>query len=80
VTDLFAGSGDLSRATFWTGLRPMTPDGPPPIGATRYRSLYLSTGLARWAGRWRQAQACARRHHFRPRRIDLAGLTVERYA
>ena len=33
VTDLFPGGGDISRATFWTGLRPMTPDGPPVIGA-----------------------------------------------
>ena len=27
VTDLFPHSGDVRRATFWTGLRPMTPDG-----------------------------------------------------
>ena len=35
LTDLFPRGGDLARATFWSGLRPMTPDGPPVIGATR---------------------------------------------
>jgi D-amino-acid dehydrogenase len=29
---------------FWTGLRPMTPDGPPIIGKTPYPNLYLNTG------------------------------------
>ncbi|MDO4222698.1 MAG: D-amino acid dehydrogenase [Acinetobacter sp.] len=41
--DLFTG-GDLSQATFWTGLRPMTPDGTPIIGQTRYNNLYINTG------------------------------------
>ena len=44
LTDLFPGAGDLNRATFWSGLRPMTPDGPPIIGATRYANLHLNTG------------------------------------
>ena len=50
VSDLFPG-GDLSQATFWSGLRPMTPDGTPVIGATPVRGLYLNTGPAPWAGR-----------------------------
>ena len=41
--DLFPG-GDLKRASFWTGLRPMTPDGTPVIGGTRYPNLFLNTG------------------------------------
>lgn len=44
LTDLYPHGGDLSRATFWTGLRPATPDGTPVIGATRMRNLYLNTG------------------------------------
>jgi D-amino-acid dehydrogenase len=44
LTDLFPRGGDLSKATFWSGLRPMTPDGPPVIGATRYGNLHLNTG------------------------------------
>ena len=44
LTDLFPRGGDLSDAKFWSGLRPMTPDGPPVIGATRYPNLHLNTG------------------------------------
>ncbi len=43
VKDLFPG-GDVARATFWTGLRPMTPDSTPVIGATKYANLFLNTG------------------------------------
>lgn len=41
--DLFPG-GDLKQASFWTGLRPMTPDSTPIIGATQYKNLFLNTG------------------------------------
>ncbi|MCD2181910.1 D-amino acid dehydrogenase [Rhizobium sp. GN54] len=44
VEDLFGGAGDQSKATFWSGLRPMTPDGTPIIGATRFSNLYLNSG------------------------------------
>ncbi len=44
VNDLFPGAGDTKKATFWTGLRPMTPDGPPVIGPTKYKNLWLNTG------------------------------------
>ncbi len=43
VTDLFPG-GDLARAEFWTGLRPMTPDSTPVVGASPLRNLFLNTG------------------------------------
>ena len=41
--DLFPG-GDLAQASFWTGLRPMTPDSTPIIGATKFKNLFLNTG------------------------------------
>jgi D-amino-acid dehydrogenase len=44
LTDLFPGAGDVAQASFWTGLRPMTPDGPPVIGSTKYQNLWLNTG------------------------------------
>jgi D-amino-acid dehydrogenase len=44
LTDLFPGAADVSKASFWTGLRPMTPDGPPVIGPTRLSNLWLNTG------------------------------------
>ncbi|MDT1060414.1 D-amino acid dehydrogenase [Paracoccus sp. CPCC 101403] len=44
VTELFGGAGDPAKAEFWTGLRPMTPDGTPIVGATPIPNLYLNTG------------------------------------
>ncbi|MDV5224515.1 D-amino acid dehydrogenase [Providencia rettgeri] len=44
VQDLYQGGGDIDQATFWTGLRPMTPDGTPIVGSTAYTNLYLNTG------------------------------------
>ena len=44
VGDLFPQGGDLAKARFWTGLRPMTPDGTPIVGETPYRNLYTNTG------------------------------------
>ncbi|PJI29527.1 D-amino acid dehydrogenase [Acinetobacter pseudolwoffii] len=41
--ELFPG-GDLAEASFWTGLRPMTPDSTPIIGVTRFKNLFLNTG------------------------------------
>ncbi len=41
----------------WTGLRPMTPDGPPLIGATPVQGLYLNTGHG--AMGWTQAAGSA---------------------
>jgi D-amino-acid dehydrogenase len=44
VTDLFPDGADLSQGEFWTGLRPMTPDGTPIVGHTRIPKLMLATG------------------------------------
>jgi len=44
VADLYPHGGDLTRAEFWTGLRPATPDGTPVVGAAGFDNLYLNTG------------------------------------
>jgi D-amino-acid dehydrogenase len=44
LDDLFPGAGDIKNATYWTGLRPMTPDGTPVVGATKLANLFLNTG------------------------------------
>jgi D-amino-acid dehydrogenase len=40
----FPGGGDVARAEFWCGLRPMTPDGTPVVGPTPIKNLFLATG------------------------------------
>ncbi len=44
VSELFPKGVDLSQANYWTGFRPMTPDGTPIIGATKLDNLYTNTG------------------------------------
>lgn len=79
--ELFPGN-DLPAATFWTGLRPMTPDGTPVVGATRYRNLFLNTGHGTlgWTMACGSGQLLADLMTGRRPAIDVAGLGVERYA
>ncbi|MGE9549999.1 D-amino acid dehydrogenase [Erwinia amylovora] len=44
VSDLYPRGGHIEQASFWTGLRPMTPDGTPIVGRTPLKNLYLNTG------------------------------------
>ncbi|MGN7158703.1 D-amino acid dehydrogenase [Sphingomonas sp. SAFR-052] len=44
LSSLFPGAGDTSRASFWSGLRPMTPDSTPVLGPTKFGNLFLNTG------------------------------------
>jgi D-amino-acid dehydrogenase len=44
VRELFPGACDFDGATYWAGLRPLTPSNVPYIGKTRYPNLYLNTG------------------------------------
>jgi D-amino-acid dehydrogenase len=44
VMELFPEAGDPSKATYWAGLRPATPNNIPVIGATKYPNLFLNTG------------------------------------
>jgi D-amino-acid dehydrogenase len=44
VRALFPDACDYDRASYWAGLRPLTPSNVPYIGKTRYANLYLNTG------------------------------------
>ena len=41
---MFGGAGDLAQASFWCGLRPMTPDGTPLVDRSPLPNLFLNTG------------------------------------
>jgi D-amino-acid dehydrogenase len=81
VTDLFPG-GDLSKANFWSGLRPMTPDGTPVIGKTKVEGLYLNTGHGTlgWTMSTGSARVVSDLVSGRKPEIDAADLAVSRYA
>lgn len=81
VGDLFPKGGDISQAQGWTGLRPMTPDGTPVLGPTRYDNLFLNTGHGTlgWTMSCGSGRLIADLVMNRPAEIDLDGLTAARY-
>jgi D-amino-acid dehydrogenase len=81
LTDLFPRGGKLSDATFWSGLRPMTPDGPPLIGATRYKNLHLNTGHGTlgWTMACGSGRVLADLLSGRKPEIDTSELAMARY-
>jgi D-amino-acid dehydrogenase len=81
VSDLFPSGGDLARASFWCGLRPMTPDGPPLLGPTRYRNLWLNTGHGTlgWTMACGSGQLTTDLISGRKAAVNLAGLALDRY-
>ncbi|UEM14825.1 D-amino acid dehydrogenase [Bradyrhizobium barranii subsp. barranii] len=81
LTDLFPRGGDLSKATFWSGLRPMTPDGPPVIGPTQYGNLHLNTGHGTlgWTMSCGSGRVLADMLSGRKPEVDVSALTVDRY-
>ncbi|HEU0201222.1 MAG TPA: D-amino acid dehydrogenase [Burkholderiaceae bacterium] len=82
VRDLFPSGGDVARATFWTGLRPMTPDGTPVIGPTQYKKLWLSCGHGTlgWTMAAGSGRLLADWISGRTPAIDTEGLELARYA
>ena len=81
LTDLYPGGGDLDRASFWTGLRPATPDGTPIVGATPFSNLFTNTGQGTlgWTMACGSAQMLSDIISRRPPHIDTRGLDVFRY-
>ncbi len=81
VSDLFPHGGDVSQAQGWTGLRPMTPDGTPCIGPTRYDNLFLNTGHGTlgWTMACGSARIVADIVMGRKPDVDIEGLTIARY-
>jgi D-amino-acid dehydrogenase len=82
INDLFPKGGDLSKAEGWTGLRPMTPDGTPVLGASRYSNLFLNTGHGTlgWTMACGSGRAVADVVLGKTPEISFEGLTAERYA
>jgi D-amino-acid dehydrogenase len=81
VSDLFPKGGDVSTATFWCGLRPMTPDGTPIVGPTPYPNLLLATGHGTlgWTMAAGTGRVIADLVAGRKPDIDIEGLTMARY-
>ena len=81
VRDLFPRGGDVAQASFWCGLRPMTPDGTPIVGATPYANLLLATGHGTlgWTMAAGTGRVIADLVAGRAPAIDVTGLALARY-
>jgi len=80
--DLFPGGGYSGRGNFWTGLRPMTPDGTPLVGRTPASNLYLNTGHGTlgWTMACGSARVLADVMSGRAPEIRADDLSVQRYS
>ena len=81
LTDMFPGAGDVGKGQFWSGLRPMTPDGTPVVGGSAYANLYLATGHGTlgWTMATGTGRVIADLISGREPDISMDGLTVARY-
>ncbi len=81
VRDLFPQGGDFSKAEFWTGFRPMTPDGTPIIGTTPIENLYTNTGHGTlgWTMACGSGQILSDIITHGEAKVDIRGLGVSRY-
>ncbi|MFM2129753.1 MAG: hypothetical protein RL477_1299 [Pseudomonadota bacterium] len=78
---LFPGCMDGAAAEFWAGLRPLSPDGVPVIGVTRYRNLFLNTGHGTlgWTMGPGSGRAVADLVSGRTPEVDLSGFGPDRF-
>lgn len=81
VQDLFPGAGMVDYADAWCGLRPMTPDGTPILGGSRYGNLWINTGHGTlgWTMACGSGRITADLVSGRLPDIDMDGLTMSRY-
>ena len=82
LTELFPNAGDIDAASYWSGLRPMTPDGTPVIGETPYDNLFLNTGHGTlgWTMACGSGRLIADLVSGRAPEIEASDLSIARYA
>ena len=79
--DLFPGAADKSRAEYWAGLRPQTPDSVPIIGRSGLDNLYSNTGHGTlgWTMACGSARLLSDLMTGRPPAIDPEGFDNRRF-
>jgi len=79
--ELFPNAGNIDQATYWTGLRPQTPDSVPVLGVTPIKGLYLNTGHGTlgWTMSAGSARVVADIVSGKTPEIDMAGLGLDRF-
>ncbi len=80
-SDWFPDAANYVTSNFWCGTRAMLPDGPPILGATSIRNVYLNIGHGSygWAMAAGSGKVVADIISSRAPEIDMDGLTIGRY-
>ena len=80
LDEWFPGAASMREVQQWKGARPMLPDGPPVIGASRVPGLWLNLGhgSSGWALSCGSAKLLADALLGKPAAIDTRGLTPAR--
>ncbi len=79
--ELFPNAGAFDQPSHWACLRPMTPDGPPIIGGTRYQNLWINTGQGHmgWTMACGSGRIIADLIDGKKPDIDVSGFSPQRY-
>jgi len=79
--DWFPNAANYGNAQFWCGARPMLPDGPPLVGATPVKNVYINIGHGPtgWAMAAGSAKLVADIVSGAPPDIETDGLGLARY-
>ncbi len=79
--DWFPNAANYGNATFWCGARPMLPDGPPLLGRTQHKDIFINLGhgSSGWAMAAGSGKVLADMISGYVPEIDLDGLTLTRY-
>lgn len=79
IKGLFPDGADYARTEYWAGLRPMTPEGTPILGKTRFANLWMNTGQGHmgWTMSHGASRIVADLIAGRPSGIPLDGMTLE---
>jgi D-amino-acid dehydrogenase len=80
--ELFPRALEPEHATFWTGLRPMTPDSVPIVGRAKQHNIILNTGhgMLGWTLAAGSARIVADMTRGHAPDVDMDGLSWERFA
>ncbi len=82
LSDWFPGAAHMRHVQEWKGARPMLPDGPPLIGPTPVKNLWLNLGhgSSGWALACGSARVVADQISSRKPTIDVSGLDLSRFS
>ncbi|MFC7514286.1 D-amino acid dehydrogenase [Herbaspirillum sp. GCM10030257] len=80
-SDWFPHAGSYAKSNFWSGTLPTLPDGPPLLGATHVRNVYVNIGHGAhgWGMAAGSGKVVADLISGQTPEIDLDGLTMARY-